>query len=148
MEILLLAPSPPMLFMGEEFAANAPFLYFCDYHGDLAKAVTNGRRSEFARFAKFSSPDMRDSIPDPNDEQTFLKSKLDWTSLSESSHSNWLDFYRNLLSIRQRLVVPHLKGKTESICRSSENPRALVDRLDVCGSRPPGIASQSRECNQ
>jgi maltooligosyltrehalose trehalohydrolase len=125
MEILLLAPSPPMLFMGEEFAATSPFLYFCDYHGDLAKAVTNGRRNEFSSFAKFSSPEMRDSIPDPNDEQTFLKSKLDWTNLSDSSHSNWLDFYRNLLSIRQRVVVPHLKGKSESICRSSENPRAL-----------------------
>jgi malto-oligosyltrehalose trehalohydrolase len=125
MEILLLAPSPPMLFMGEEFAANTPFLYFCDHHGDLAKAVTNGRRNEFARFAKFSSPEVRDSIPDPNDEQTFLRSKLDWRSLTESSHSNWLDFYRNLLTIRQRVVVPHLRDKPNSICHDSENPRAL-----------------------
>jgi len=125
MEILLLAPSPPMLFMGEEFAANTPFLYFCDYKGDLAKEITNGRRNEFARFAKFNSPGVRDSIPDPNDDQTFLRSKLDWRSLTESSHSNWLDFYRNLLTIRQRVVVPHLKGKTNSICHNSENPRAL-----------------------
>ena len=125
MEILLLAPSPPMLFMGEEFAANSPFLYFCDYHGDLAKAVTNGRRNEFSRFSKFSSSEVRDSIPDPNDERTFLRSKLDWPRLSAWSHSNWLNFYRNLLSIRRRVVVSHLKGKTESVCRSSENPRTL-----------------------
>lgn len=125
MEILLLAPSPPLLFMGEEFAANSLFLYFCDYDGDLAKAVTSGRRNEFARFAKFSSPEVRDSIPDPNDEQTFLKSKLDWVSLSHSLHSTWLNFYRNLLSIRQKVIVPHLKGKAESICKSSENPRLL-----------------------
>lgn len=125
MEILLLAPSPPMLFMGEELASNSPFLYFCDYQGDLAKAVTSGRRNEFARFAKFSSPEVRDTIPDPNDEQTFLKSKLDWSILSESPHSEWLDFYRNLLSIRQRVVVPHLNGKAESVCSLSDNPRVL-----------------------
>lgn len=125
MEILLLAPSPPMLFMGEEFAATTPFLYFCDYHGDLANAVTNGRRNEFARFAKFSSPEVRDSIPDPNNEQTFLKSKLNWASLSESRHSNSLTFYRNLLLLRHRVICPHLKYKADSICRSSENPRVL-----------------------
>jgi len=126
MELLLLAPSPPMLFMGEEFGAASPFLYFCDYHGDLAAAVTNGRRSEFARFAKFSSPELRNSIPDPNNEQTFLKSKLDWTSLAQPPHSNWLDLYRHLLSIRKSAIVPHLIGKSESTCQSSENPRALA----------------------
>ena len=125
MEILLLAPSPPMLFMGEEFGAGSPFLYFCDFHGDLAQAVTNGRRNEFARFSKFNSSELRNSIPDPNDRQTFLKSKLNWTNLGEPSHATWLDLYRTLLSIRQNKIVPHLKGKTESNCRSSENPRAL-----------------------
>ena len=125
MEILLLAPSPPMLFMGEEFASSSPFLYFCNYQGDLAEAVTSGRRNEFARFAKFSSPEVRHSIPDPNDKQSFLKSKLDWASLSVSLHSTWLSFYRNLLSMRHRVIVPHLKGKAEVICRSSGNHRVL-----------------------
>jgi len=124
-EILLLAPSPPMLFMGEEFGADSPFFYFCDYEGELAEAVTNGRRNEFARFSKFSSPELRDSIPDPNNEQTFLRSKLDWSSLSGTSHASWLERYRILLSIRQRVIVPHLKGKSESRCRSSDNPRTL-----------------------
>jgi len=124
-EILLLAPSPPMLFMGEEFGADSPFFYFCDYQGELATAVTNGRRSEFARFSKFSSPELRDSIPDPNDKQTFLKSKLNWKSLSKSCHAGWLELYRNLLSIRQQSIVPHLKGRSESRCRSSDNPRTL-----------------------
>lgn len=125
MEILLLAPSPPMLFMGEEFGADSPFLYFCDFQGELAKAVTDGRRSEFARFSKFSSPELRNSIPDPNSEQTFLNSKLDWAELKETKHASWLELYRSLLSIRKKSVIPHLFGTSKSTCRSSENPRSL-----------------------
>ena len=106
MEILLLAPSPPLLFMGEEFAANTPFLFFCDFQGDLAAAVTQGRRNEFARFSRFNSVEARSSIPDPNAEQTFQQSKLDWNSLQVDSHSKWLHLYRELLSLRQRMIVP------------------------------------------
>ncbi len=136
MELLLLAPSPPMLFMGEEFAADSPFLYFCDYQGDLAAAVTNGRRNEFARFAKFNSPEFISSIPDPNSEQTFLRSKLDWRSVEDRSHADWLLLYRRLLSTRQQVIVPHLSGRIESTCRSSENPRALsIDWMFADGAR-------------
>ena len=66
MAILLLAPSPPLLFMGEEFGAETPFLFFCDFEKDLAAAVTAGRRNEFARFVQFSDPAERERIPDPN----------------------------------------------------------------------------------
>jgi maltooligosyltrehalose trehalohydrolase len=114
MEILLLAPLSPMLFMGEEFSAASPFLYFCDFHGELAEAVTNGRRNEFAHFAQFSSPAIRDRIPDPNAEQTFLRSKLDWESVSCEYHSHWFQLYRELLSIRRRTIVPLLHQITES----------------------------------
>ncbi len=107
--ILLLAPSPPLLFMGEEFKADTPFLFFCDFSGDLAKAVTDGRRSEFASFAKFSLPEMQSQIPDPNSEETFQRSKLNWESLNKENHLNWLNFYRELLLIRSRSIVPHLK---------------------------------------
>jgi maltooligosyltrehalose trehalohydrolase len=119
MEILLLAPSPPMLFMGEEFGAVTPFLFFCDFSGDLAAAVTNGRRNEFARFAKFNSPAVRDSIPDPNAEDTLRQSKLDWKCLSVSAHPQWLTFYRELLAMRQRTIVPHLRAKCSVRCEFS-----------------------------
>jgi 1,4-alpha-glucan branching enzyme len=92
MTILLLAPSPPLLFMGEEFAADTPFLFFCDFGKDLAAAVTNGRRSEFSRFARFSDPELRARIPDPNAQETFFQSKLDWSSLSSPEHNNWRNF--------------------------------------------------------
>jgi maltooligosyltrehalose trehalohydrolase len=106
MEVLLLAPSPPLLFMGEEFRADSPFLFFCDFKGDLAAAVTNGRRAEFAHFSDFSSQEKREQIPDPNHEATFLRSKLNWHSLTREFHAKWLDFYRELLTIRQQMIVP------------------------------------------
>lgn len=106
LESLLLAPSPPLIFMGEEYGATTPFLFFCDFQGDLASAVTTGRRNEFARFVKFSSAESRNQVPDPNAPQTFLQSKLDWESLSREGHAQWLKFYRELLSIRKRVVIP------------------------------------------
>ena len=115
MEILLLAPQPPLIFMGEEFAASTPFFFFCDFHGDLAAAVTNGRRNEFTHFSKFSSPAERDSIPDPNAESTFLKSKLDWQSLRGKTHEDWLNFYRRLLALRKR-IVPCYAGSAATRC--------------------------------
>ncbi|HTZ94864.1 MAG TPA: malto-oligosyltrehalose trehalohydrolase [Terriglobales bacterium] len=124
MEILLLAPQPPLLFMGEEFAAASPFLFFCDFEGGLAEAVTNGRRNEFAHFARFSSAETRDQIPDPNGEQTFLRSKLDWASVTKDLHAQWLRFYRELLSLRQRVIVPRL--------RKMHGPRT---KFWVCQSR-------------
>lgn len=121
-EILLLAPSPPLLFMGEEFAADTPFLFFCDFHGDLAAAVTAGRRNEFARFSKFSSADVRSSIPDPNSEQTFLRSKLDWDSLRADSHAKWLQLYRDLLALRQYMIAPRIGMTRSSRCEVSDAP--------------------------
>lgn len=126
MELLLLAPSPPLLFMGEEFGASSPFLFFCDFHGDLAAAVTNGRRNEFARFSKFSSPSVREQIPDPNAEQTFQRSKLDWESVNQECHAQWLQLYRSLLSIRQGAVVPHLSASGKAaILECDEKSRTL-----------------------
>jgi len=110
MAILLLAPSPPMLFMGEEFAAETPFLFFCDFEKDLAAAVTNGRRSEFAQFAAFASSTARERIPDPNSNATFQASRLNWDSIGQQSHRKWLDFYRGLLKLRREKIVPLLPG--------------------------------------
>jgi malto-oligosyltrehalose trehalohydrolase len=108
--IYLLAPSPPLLFMGEEWAASAPFLFFCDFGGDLAESVREGRRAEFARFAAFQSPQARARIPDPTSPRTFLQSRLDWAERDRTPHRETLDFYRTLLAIRAREIVPRLKG--------------------------------------
>src|SRR3546814_5124634 len=78
--ILLLAPQIPLLFMGEEWGARQPFLFFTDFHDELADAVREGRRREFARFPAFADPEARSRIPDPNDIGAFRESALDWTA--------------------------------------------------------------------
>ncbi len=108
--IILLAPSPPLLFMGEEFNCLEPFLFFCDFGPDLARSVTEGRRREFARFPEFEDPSARSRIPDPNSASTFQRSKLNWDCLSRSSHKTRLAYYRGLLALRRRHIVPRLHG--------------------------------------
>ena len=105
---ILLSPQVPMLFMGEEFGATTPFLFFCDFEGDLAKAVTEGRRQMFARFARFRDRSERESIPDPNALSTFTASKLDWGEATSAHGEHWRHFYRRCLTIRHRRVVPLL----------------------------------------
>ncbi|MGZ5176702.1 MAG: malto-oligosyltrehalose trehalohydrolase [Burkholderiales bacterium] len=108
--VWLLAPSPPMLFMGEEFGATTPFLFFCDFGPELAQAVTEGRRREFARFTRFGGSDGENVIPDPNHPHTFERSKLDWLSLERPEHRQWLELYGKLLALRREHVVPRLRG--------------------------------------
>ena len=108
--VLLLAPSPPLLFMGEEFAAAQPFLFFCDFDGDLANAVREGRRGEFARFARFADPAVRDRIPDPNAEATFRACVLDWDCLTKPAHAAALAHSRELLRLRRQWIAPRLAG--------------------------------------
>jgi malto-oligosyltrehalose trehalohydrolase len=108
--VLLLAPSPPLLFMGEEFGAETPFLFFCDFEKSLAPAVAAGRRNEFARFARFNDPASREGIPDPNASTTFRASILDWHDLAHPRHQEWLNFYQELLKLRAQHIVPRLSG--------------------------------------
>ncbi|HYU47265.1 MAG TPA: malto-oligosyltrehalose trehalohydrolase [Terriglobales bacterium] len=108
MAILLLAPSPPLLFMGEEFGAETPFLFFCDFEPELARAVSAGRRNEFAHFARFGGPAVRGRIPDPNAAETFASSHLDWSGTAQPEGRDWLRFYRHLLSLRREHIVPRL----------------------------------------
>ena len=109
-DILLLAPSPPLLFMGEEWHSLTPFLFFCDFEPGLAGAVTEGRRKEFARFERFADPAVRDQIPDPAAPETFDSSRLDWEKLLDPGHLVWLDHYQKLLALRRKEIVPRLAG--------------------------------------
>ena len=103
--ILLLAPSPPLIFMGEEFGAETPFLFFCDFEKDLAAAVSTGRRNEFAHFARFNDPVERKRIPDPNAGATFEASRLHWDSIAQPRHRDWQHFYRRLMKLRCEYIV-------------------------------------------
>ena len=97
--ILLFAPQTPLIFMGQEFAASTPFLYFTDHPEELGKLVTEGRRNEFQGFGAFQHETLRETIPDPQGEATFLGSKL---RLEERSrHAGIHRLYRNLLHRRR-----------------------------------------------
>jgi maltooligosyltrehalose trehalohydrolase len=112
--VYLIAPAIPMLFMGEEFGARTPFLYFCDFGDWLRDAVAQGRRREFARFSRFADPAVQAAIPDPGLEQTFLDSRLDWTALDTEDAVGWLIYYRELLRLRREFVTPNLTAMAES----------------------------------
>jgi maltooligosyltrehalose trehalohydrolase len=111
---LLLAPAVPMIYQGEEFATKAPFLFFCDFEGELAKAVREGRRREFSSFARFSDPAARERIPDPNADETFHASKLNWGESTLGEHRAALEQHRALLAIRKRDIVPHIPGRAHA----------------------------------
>jgi maltooligosyltrehalose trehalohydrolase len=102
--VYLLLPQTPMLFMGEEWAAEQPFPFFCDFDDDLAEAVRRGRREEFARFPDFTDSSGVARIPDPIAAATFLSAKLDWSRV-DADH---LGFYRAALAARRRHIRPLL----------------------------------------
>ncbi len=106
--LYLLAPQIPMLFMGEEWAASTPFRFFCDFSGDLAEAVRDGRRAEFAHFAAFRDPARRAAIPDPLDPATFAASRLNWDEAGRAPHAAVRDWHRRILAVRREKVVPLL----------------------------------------
>jgi maltooligosyltrehalose trehalohydrolase len=106
--ISLLSPQIPMLFMGEEWGATQPFPFFCDFDGELADAVRNGRRAEFARFPEFADPVLRERIPDPNSLTTFESAKLRWVEVDEAKGRTMFDWYKMLLTIRHRDIVLRL----------------------------------------
>lgn len=106
--VLLLAPQPPLLFMGQEWGTQRRFPFFCDFAPELARAVTEGRRNEFSRFDRFVDPEARARIPDPNNNDTFLSAKLEWGELEHTEAQRWLALHRSLLSSRKREIMPLL----------------------------------------
>ena len=106
----LLSPEIPLLFMGEEWGAEQPFPFICDFGPDLADKVREGRRHEFAKFPEFRDPAARARIPDPCAAATFASAVLDWRALARPPHNEWLAWYRQLLALRRREIAPRLRG--------------------------------------
>lgn len=101
---LLVSPHIPLLFMGEEYGETRPFLFFTDFHGDLAKAVREGRAREFEGHAGHG-----ETVPDPNEITTFEQSKLNWSHTGTPEGQQWLTLTRQLLALRQTHIVPLLR---------------------------------------
>src|SRR5690606_222909 len=88
--LLLTSPYVPLLWMGQEWAASTPFLYFTDHPEELGRLVTTGRREEFAHFSAFSDPGAAAAIPDPQARETFERSRLQWEERSHPVHAGVL----------------------------------------------------------
>ncbi|EHI42356.1 malto-oligosyltrehalose trehalohydrolase [Rhodococcus opacus PD630] len=95
--LVLCSPFTPMLFMGEEWGASTPFQFFTSHpEPELARATAEGRKAEFAEHGWST-----DDVPDPQDPETFERSKLDWDELVREPHARLLDCYRSLLHLRR-----------------------------------------------
>jgi maltooligosyltrehalose trehalohydrolase len=119
--LLLVLPQIPLLFMGQEWAASTPFLYFTDHHPELGRMVTEGRRREFDRFSAFADPHTRESIPDPQAAATLEASRLVWEETAREPHASVLRLYKALLALR----------KSEPALRSGGRSGELL--MDACG---------------
>jgi maltooligosyltrehalose trehalohydrolase len=120
--ILLVAPMTPLLFMGQEWAASTPFLFFTDFEPDLGRRVLEGRRREFRDFPGFAGTGAADRIPDPQGDETFDASRLRWSELAAPRHSTSLELHRALLALRAR--YPALQASTAYDCEA--------DAIDDC----------------
>jgi maltooligosyltrehalose trehalohydrolase len=117
--VTLFAPQVPLLFMGEEYGARTPFLYFTDHiDPDIADATREGRRREFAKFAAFAGED----VPDPQDPRTFQRSKLDRGERDEELYA----FYKRLLSLRRSLSRETTAGVDDGVLRARRGRAELV----------------------
>jgi maltooligosyltrehalose trehalohydrolase len=146
--ITLLAPMPPLLFMGEEWGSAQPFPFFCDFQGTLADAVRRGRRQEF----KQAYAELAEGIPDPLADATFLSAVLDWNERGQPEGARRLALVRDLLITRRREIVPHLRGAAFGCAQCdgavlSANWRIGQDKTlvlmanlsEAASERPPGV---------
>lgn len=115
--LTMLSPMIPMLFMGEEWNASTPFLFFCDFDDELAKLVTEGRRREFSGFPEFASEEGQKRIPDPALASTYGASKLKWDERLQPAHAAVRQLYRELLTIRRRELMPRLQHMSGNAAR-------------------------------
>ncbi|MDP9040282.1 MAG: malto-oligosyltrehalose trehalohydrolase [Acidobacteriota bacterium] len=122
--LVLTAPFVPLLFQGEEYAAATPFLYFADHEDpEMAKAVSAGRKKEFAAFG-FDSAE----IPDPEVRETFERSKLNWSEVDEPEHAGMLEWVRALIRLRRHSRSLNDGDLSHLILRSNEDDRWLAMR--------------------
>jgi maltooligosyltrehalose trehalohydrolase len=103
--LLAFLPTTLLLFMGQEWAASSPFLFFTDHDAELGELIRNGRREEFKHFDAFSTQKAREEIPDPQAAATFERSRLDWQERSEPRCRRVLELYRALFQARRRDAV-------------------------------------------
>ncbi len=122
--LLLLSPYTPLLFMGQEWNASTPFLYFTQHNEGLGRLVTEGRRKEFAGFEGFAGAE----VPDPQAEETFQRSVLRWEEAQRPPHAGVLALYRELLRLRAEEPTLQARGRDSFEARAVGSTGVLLER--------------------
>lgn len=123
--LVLMAPYVPMLFMGEEFAASTPFLYFADHDDDeMRRLVVEGRKRDFALFG------FGDDVPNPAEMETFEQSKLKWDEINEGKHAEMLGWVKALIKLRRSTVALNDGSMQHLMVSSDERKQTLVLQRD------------------
>jgi maltooligosyltrehalose trehalohydrolase len=121
--VMLLSPFLPLIFMGEEYGENSPFQYFVSHQDPgLIETVRQGRKSEFKAFGWNQDP------PDPQDDATFLRSKLNWQLQQKEGHRQLREFYAELLGVRKRHPAFANSDMARVEATPFENDKALLLR--------------------
>lgn len=119
--LMILSPYTPLLFMGEEFAAETPFLYFIDHIDEkLVEAVGVGRREEFKSFM------WQKDIPEPGDDETFLRSKINWESINEERNNAIFNFYKKLIELRKNIALLQNRKRSHFHIKSTKNDNTFI----------------------
>ena len=126
--LLLFLPMTPLLFMGQEWGAKAPFMYFTDHEPQLGEAISKGRREEFKGFASFRDSHVRASIPDPQAPSTFARSKLDWNERTHDESQRLLRLYRAMIHLRKVDAVLSVPSRSNLRCRVVGDSALVVRR--------------------
>ena len=120
--LTLTAPFVPMLFMGEEFAASSPFLYFADHEEEqMRRLVSEGRKRDFAAFGW-----KEDEIPDPEAAETFRRSKLLWEEVREGRHAEMFEWAKQLIRLRRHTIDLNDGDLGHVLVESSEEAKCLT----------------------
>jgi maltooligosyltrehalose trehalohydrolase len=128
--LLLTLPMTPLLFQGQEWAAETPFPFFSDHAGELGQLVTEGRKREFAYFSDFAHLE----VPDPQARGTFESAKLNWSEKNSGEHARTLGLYRTLLRLRRD--DPALQSRSRrSLSAGNEGEVLWVRQDNAAGER-------------
>lgn len=132
--LFMCVPQTPLLFMGQEWAASTPFLYFTHHNEELGKLVTEGRRKEFRHFSAFSDPKNREKIPDPQADSTFNACRLIWEEQQKQPHAGVLKLYRKLLHLRQTEPALQPASRSNYDCTALGDSAVALVRSDSDGN--------------
>ncbi len=125
--VVMTAAFLPMIFMGEEYGADTPWMYFADFQSEeLRNAVREGRKRDFSAFG------FGDDVPAPEDPATFEASKLNWEELDQPAHHDMLHWYRSLIHLRRKTLALNLGDPSRMEVQSNEEGRWIyTDRGDI-----------------